>query len=64
MALMERISGVNDLADFDKDSLKQLADNLHRPGGHIPDPNPAAPAGATIPMPALYSGPSHKQDCQ
>ena len=49
----EGISGVDDLADFDKDSLKQLADNLHRPGGCIPDPNPAAVAGATIPTPAF-----------
>ena len=50
---LEGISGVDDLADFDKDSLKQLVDNLHHPGGCIPDPNPAAVAGATIPMPAF-----------
>ena len=50
------ISGVDDLADFDKDSLKQLADNLRRPGGCIPDPNPAAVAGATIPTPAFVFG--------
>ena len=47
------ISGVDDIADFNKDSLKQLADNLHCPGGCIPDPNPAAVAGATIPTPAF-----------
>ena len=36
-----------------KDSLKQLADNLHHLSGCIPDPNPAAVAGATIPTPAF-----------
>ena len=60
---LEGISGVDDLADFNKDSLKQLADNLCHPGGCIPDPNPEAVAGVTIPMPALYSGPRCKQDC-
>ena len=50
------ISGVNDLADFDKDSLKQLADNHCCPGGCIPDPNPAVVPGATIPTPACVFG--------
>ena len=50
---LKGISGVDDLADFDKDSLKQLADSLCHPGGCIPDPNPAAVAGVTIPMPAF-----------
>ena len=50
---LKGISGVDDLADFDKDSLKQLVDNLHHPGGCIPDPNPVAVAGVTIPMPAF-----------
>ena len=53
---LEGISAVDDLADFNKDSLKQLADNLHHPGGCIPDPNPMAVAGATIPMPAFVFG--------
>ena len=47
----EGIEAVSDLADFDKDSLQQLADNLRCPGGHVPDPNPGAPPGATIPTP-------------
>ena len=34
------ITLVSDLADFNKDSLQQLADNLKRPGGCVPDPNP------------------------
>ena len=52
----EGIQAVTDLLDFDKDSLQQLADNLRRPGGHIPDPNPGAPAGATIPTPPFVFG--------
>ena len=51
---LEGISGVDDLADFDKDSLKQLADNLHCLGGCIPDPNPAAVAGAIIPNASFH----------
>ena len=50
------ISDVDDLADFNKDSLKQLVDNLHCPGGCIPDPNHMAVAGATIPIPAFVFG--------
>ena len=53
---LEGISCVDDLADFDKVSLQQLADNLHCPGGCIPDPNPAAVAGATIPTPGFVFG--------
>lgn len=52
----EGITGVEDLADFDKDTLQQLADNLRKPGGRVPDPNPGAPAGATIPTPAFVFG--------
>ena len=50
----EGIQPVADLADFEKDSLQQLADNLRKPGGRIPDPN--APVGATIPTPAFTYG--------
>jgi len=53
----EGIESLDDLADFDKDSLQQLADNLRRPGGRVPDPNPvAAAAGATIPTPPFVFG--------
>ena len=48
----EGIQTVADLADFEKQELQQLADNLRKPGGRIPDPNPNAALGATIPMPA------------
>ena len=47
----EGITSVSDLADFNKDSLQQMADNLRCPGGRVPDPNPAAQPGSTIPTP-------------
>ena len=52
----EGIQAVSDLADFEKESLQQLADNLRKPGGRIPDPNPNAALGTTIPMPAFTYG--------
>ena len=52
----EGITLVSDLADFNTTSLQQLADNLRRPGGHIPDPNPAAQPGSTIPAPPFEFG--------
>ena len=52
----EGITTVNDLADFDKDSLQQMADNLRRPGGRVADPNPNAEQGATIPTPPFVFG--------
>ena len=52
----EGIDVAADLADFDKDSLQQLADNLRWPGGRVPDPNPGAPPGATIPTPPFVFG--------
>ena len=53
---LEGIQSIPDLADFEKDSLQQLADNLRKPGGRIPDPDPNAPAGATIRAPAFTYG--------
>ena len=50
---LEGIASVDDLADFDKDSLQQLADNLRHPGGCVPDPNNA---GVTIPTPSFVFG--------
>ena len=51
----EGIATVTDLADFNKTSLKQFADKLHHPGGHVLDPiigqQGGAPPGATIPTP-------------
>ena len=53
---LEGIQSIADHADFEKDSLQQLADNLRKPGGRISDPDPNAPAGATIPTPAFTYG--------
>ena len=52
----EGIQAVADLADFEKQELQQLADNLRKPGGRIPDPNLNAAPGATIPIPAFTYG--------
>ena len=52
----EGIILVSNLADFNKDSLQQLVDNLRCPGGCIPDPNPAAQPGSTIPTPPFVFG--------
>jgi hypothetical protein len=43
----EGIDTVDDLADFDNDTIEQIAANLCRPAGRIPDPNPGVAAGAT-----------------
>ena len=52
----EGIPSVSDLADFNKDSLQQLADNLRHPDGCVPDPNPTAQPGSTIPTPPFVFG--------
>ena len=52
----EGIQSVADLADFEKDSLQQLADNLRKPGGRIADPDLNVRVGATIPTPAFTYG--------
>ena len=58
----EGIQAVADLADFEKQELQQLADNLRKPGGRIPDLNPNAAPGATIPTPAsTYGAKSQKR---
>jgi hypothetical protein len=52
----EGITTVDDLADFDKDTMEQISANLRRPAGRIPDPNPTDAAGATIPTPLFVFG--------
>ena len=47
---------VADLADFDKDTLQQLVDNLRHPGERVLDPNRGAPPGSTIPTPPFVFG--------
>ena len=44
----EGITHPDNLMDFDKDTIKQIADNLQHPAGQIPDPSPGAATGVTI----------------
>ena len=57
----EGIDTIEDLADFDKDTLTQVADNLQKPGGRIPNPDPGALVGATIPTPPFVFGAKSQQ---
>ena len=41
---------------FEKQSVQLLADNLRKPGGRVPDPDPNTALEATIPMPAFTYG--------
>jgi hypothetical protein len=52
----EGIDDPDNLSDFDKDMLKQVAENLRKPGGRIPNPDPNAPAGSTIETPPFPFG--------
>ena len=60
----EGILVIADLIDFDKDTIEQIANNLRRPSGRIPDPNyippvplpRPAPAVPTIPQPPFVFG--------
>jgi hypothetical protein len=38
----EDISTFNNLSDFDKDTLQQVAENLRQPGERVQDPTPGA----------------------
>ena len=57
----EGIAGVDDLVEFDKDTIEQIAANLRRPAGKVPDPNPGAAVGATIPTPPFVFGAKSQQ---
>jgi hypothetical protein len=57
----EGITIVDDLSDFDKETIEQIAANLRRPGGRIPDPNPGAVEGATIATPPFVLGAKSQQ---
>ena len=52
----EGIVKVANLLDFDKESLRQIEDNLRRLGGRVPDPMPGAPQGASVPQPPYVFG--------
>ena len=61
----EGITTVDDLAEFDKESLQQVAENLHCPPGRVPDPTAGAIGGAlvgaTIPTPVFIFGTKSQQ---
>ena len=57
----EGIAAVEDLVEFDKETIEQIAANLRRPAGRVPDPNPGAAAGATIPTPPFVFGAKSQQ---
>lgn len=52
----EGITAVDDLKEFDAESLKMVAESLRNPGGRIPNPDPQAAAGSTIPRPPYAFG--------
>ena len=52
----EGIQSVAVLAEFEKESLQELTDNLMKPRGRIADPDPNTQLGATIPTPAFTNG--------
>ena len=54
--IKEGIISLDDLAEFDNESLKQIAKNLCWPTGRIDDTNPTAPEGAMIPTPPFVFG--------
>ena len=56
----EGITLVADLADFDNDSLQQLADNLRHSGGHVPDPTQGPHLDQLPQLHHLYLVPNHK----
>ena len=52
----EGIDTIEDFLDFEDDSLKQIAENLRRPGGRVPNPDPNADTGDMIPTPPFVFG--------
>ena len=52
----EGIVSPTDLVDFDKDTIEQVAKNLRNPSDRIPNPDPNAAAGSTIPRPPYTFG--------
>ena len=58
----EGINEPDDLVEFDKDTLNQVAENLRKPGERVPNPDPNAAAGSTIQRaPYVFGAKSHKR---
>ena len=54
----EGITMIDDLGEFDKDTLQQIADNLQRPGGRVPDPNYVPTNLMPVPFPVVPTVPT------
>jgi hypothetical protein len=52
----EGLDGVEDLVDFDRETIERIASNLQHPAGRIADPNPGAVTGAMILTPPFVFG--------
>ena len=52
----EGITTVGDLLEFDETIIKQIVENLKKPNDRIPNPDPNAPPGSTIPRPPYVFG--------
>jgi hypothetical protein len=52
----EGIDSVDSLADFDKTTIEQIAANLRRPAGRVPNNNPGMPPGSTMATPLFVFG--------
>jgi hypothetical protein len=46
----EGITSVDDLAEFRKETISEVAQNLRLPGGREPNPDPNTPQGSTSPV--------------
>ena len=58
----EGITNIDDLVEFEKETIQQVADSLGHPRGRILDPTPDSAPGSTIPTPPLVFGAkSHKR---
>jgi hypothetical protein len=57
----EGIMTVDELIDFDKITVVQIAANLRRPAGRVADPNPGAADGAMVPTPPFVFGAKSQQ---
>ena len=54
--VQEGIEHLDDLQNFDKDSLKDVANNLRNTGGRIPHPDPNSQENETISTPPFVFG--------
>ena len=52
----EGIVDMQSLEEFNKESLDEVVKNLRSPPGRVPNPDPGAPAGSTIPTPPFVIG--------